>query len=154
MTEIRKSELIEIKKFISEEMLNKVLEEVEIYGYCDSTEVDSLTQEELLEFGMNLVDDVSDAYTEKCHYFTVNDEIYKIMVDYELGKIDTERFDTDSFFIECCLRVSFEKVINAKIVNKRRVEILIDVDFDNNTLEEIEEFLKRKYQIVEISVIK
>lgn len=154
MTEIRKSELIEIKKFISEKMLNKVLEEVEIYGYCDSTEVDSLTQEELLEFGMNLVDDVSDAYTEKCHYFTVNDEIYKIMADYELGKIDTDRFDTDSFFIECCSRVSFEKVINAKIVNKKRVEILIDVDFDNNTLEEIEEFLKSKYKIIGVSVVK
>ena len=154
MTEIRKSELIEIKKFISKEILNKVLEEVEIYGYCDSTEVDSFTQEELLEFGMNLVDDVSDAYTEKCHYFTVNDGIYKIMGDYELGKIDTERFDTDSFFIECCSRVSFEKVINAKIVNKRRVEILVDVDFDNNTLEEIEEFLKSKYQLVGISVVK
>lgn len=154
MTEIRKSELIEIKKFISEEMLNKVLEEVEICGYCDSTEVDSFTQEELLEFGMKLVDDVSDAYTEKCHYFTVNDEIYKIMADYELGKIDTDRFDTDSFFIECCSRVTFEKVINTKIVNKRRVEILIDVDFDNDTLEEIEEFLKSKYQIVGISVVK
>lgn len=154
MTEIRKSEIIEIKKFISEKMFNKVLEEVEIYGYCDSTEVDSSIQERLLEFGMNLVDDVSDVYTEKCHYFTVNDEIYKIMVDYELGKIDTDRFDTDSFFIECCSRVTLEKVINAKIVNKRRVEILIDVDLDNNTLEEIEESLKSKYQIVGVSIFK
>lgn len=154
MIEIRKNEIIKIKNFISEEMINRIVEYIDIYGYYDSSEVDSFTRQILLDFGMELVEDVSNAYTESYCYFVFENEIYKIMLDYELGKIDTDRFDTDSFYIECCSRVSFEKVINAKIVDKRRVEILIDVDFDNNTLEKIKEFLKSKYQLIGISVVK
>lgn len=149
MLEIRKNEIVNIENILDKETLNSVLKEIETHGCCDSSEVDF--KKKLLRLGMDLVEDFSVAYDEGTYYTIINGQMYKIKAYYEIGKIDTDMFATDSYYIDECSGISFEKVKEYKIVDKRRIKILVDVDFDKTNLEEIEELLRKKCDFIEFS---
>lgn len=136
--EIRKSKIIAIEKYLKPRLLDNICSKVDKYAI-------ERTDLSVLVFGMSLAEDHGIVSDKIEVFFMYKEKMYRAIVVYELAE---DSFDDNKLVIECCRSVKFSLVENYAIVDKKRVVFTLDIDCSNNTLREIEDFLKSKCDIV------